>query len=327
VAVIGNYAFQLFIRHDVEVLRLWESDRPAGYWTPFVTPEKDAIFGFPLRNGWKTVAALYADGILAGRYATNGRESVADWYTRGQDHCPRDAPRYFMLVQWVEPALRPEVDETRRRLQEDYHLFGTVLVSGAPHLEIYARNEAAQTPLAPQTFVDAVYAPRFDAMLRSPWPIRDGPVGPVAIPSPTAFTFGEPAQDRPIRLLGYDLPARTVAAGDELAITLYWTAPARPAINYFVSVQVIDPADLGKAGQRDGEPGCNRFPTSSWGAGDTLADRYVVPIAADAKPQSYSLLVTLYTEQGALPVVDGRGQPVSSGAVLTDVVVTAVPAR
>ncbi|HXF61504.1 MAG TPA: hypothetical protein VNK95_07800, partial [Caldilineaceae bacterium] len=101
---------------------------------------------------------------------------------------------------------------------------------------------------------------------------------------------------------------------------------ARPG-DYFVSIQVIDLATTGKAGQRDGKPGCNRFPTTTWVVGDRIFDRYHVPIAPDARPGDYTLFVTLYsmdeaqTTQTPLPATDGAGNAVV-GAMLTTITVT-----
>ena len=70
---------------------------------------------------------------------------------------------------------------------------------------------------------------------------------------------------------------------------------------------MIDLHDLRKAGQRDGEPGCNRYPTSAWIAGDLISDRYRVPVAEDASPGEYTLLVSVYSEDGSVDVIDEAG--------------------
>jgi hypothetical protein len=76
----------------------------------------------------------------------------------------------------------------------------------------------------------------------------------------------------------------------------------------------------GKAGQRDGEPGCNRFPTTTWVPGDTIFDRYFVPIGDEVEPGEYTLYVKMYNEQGTLMVTDSNGV-VSDGAALTKITV------
>jgi len=115
-----------------------------------------------------------------------------------------------------------------------------------------------------------------------------------------------------------------------LEVVLYWNTNQALATNYFVSLQVIDLRDAHKVGQRDGEPGCNRFPTTTWVPGDRIYDRYHVPIDPVARPGDYSLFVTLYAvdaangQQTPLPVTQADGQTVG-GAVLGTVTVDAAP--
>jgi hypothetical protein len=140
-------------------------------------------------------------------------------------------------------------------------------------------------------------------------------LGSQPIPNPSHIRYGEQ-----IVLVGHDVAGVEVARGGEVELTLYWRASAPVAEDYFVSVQAINLQTTGKAGQRDGEPGCNRFPTSTWVAGDILFDRYFVPIAEDVEPGPYALFVKMYNDAGTLPVVDESGT-VSDGAVLTTITV------
>jgi hypothetical protein len=241
---------------------------------------------------------------------------VPDWYVRGEEYCPRDEANYYLLVPYPLPVDRPLVDEKRRQLADKYYLWGTVTSNDQPHMEIYARRDrvAEAEAAAPRTLADEDYTPFFNANLLDPF-TRNGPLGAQPIPAPVQFHYGSDT----IHLIGYSVDRDQVAPGGELEVVLYWTASAPPDKDYFVSVQVINLETTGKAGQRDGEPGCNRFPTSTWVPGDRIYDRYHVPIAADAAPGDYVLYVTLYDDaQTPLPVTDQAGQPVS-GAVLTTV--------
>ena len=320
VLVFGNYVRWLFVVNDPEVLRTWDENRPAGYWTSFDTPDFGSIFGFPLRSGWKTVAALFDQGTLTGRFDTNDRffMTVPDWYLRGDHFCGRDEPNYYILVPHPLPVDRAARDEERSRLTDDYYQWGIVTANGADRLEIWAKKDRVADEMAgsPRRLADEAYTPYYNANLLSPYFLRNGPVGAVTIPNPTDVRFGDA-----IHLLGYRVDRTEVAPGGEIEVELYWRTDARLTTDYFVSLQVLDPATAGKAGQRDGEPGCNRVPTTRWTPGDRIFDRYVVPIAEDASGGTYTLALIVYNDQGALPVTDAAGQ-VSGNAVLVPIQVT-----
>ncbi len=323
--IFGNYVRWLFVVNQPEVLRTWDETHPAGYWTSYTTPAFESIFGFPIRNGWKSVAALYAQGTLHGRFDTNDRFSmVPDWYVRGAEYCPRDAANYYLLVPYPLPVDRPIVDEKRRQLTNDYYLWGTVTAHDQPHMEIYARKDtlAAEQAASPRTIRGEEYSAFFNNQLLAPF-TRNGPLGAQPIPNPTGYRFGEN-----IALLGYSIDKALVAPNGELEVVLYWRTDQSLATNYFVSIQVIDLRDAHKVGQRDGEPGCNRFPTTTWVPGDRIYDRYYVPIDPAARPGDYALFVTVYAvdaangQQTPLPVTSVDGQIVG-GAVLGTVTVGA----
>lgn len=325
--IFGNYVRWLFVVNQPEVLRTWDETHPAGYWTSYTTPAFESIFGFPIRNGWKSVAALYAQGTLQGRFDTNDRFSmVPDWYVRGAAYCPRDAANYYFLVPYPLPVDRPIVDEKRRQLTDDYYLWGTVTANDQPHMEIYARKDtlaAEQTP-SPRIIREEGYTDFFNSQLLTPF-TRNGPLGAQSIPNPTGYRFGAN-----VALLGYRIDKAQVAPNGELEVVLYWHTDQPLDTNYFVSIQVIDLRDAHKVGQRDGEPGCNRFPTTTWVPGDRIYDRYHVPIDPAARPGDYSLFVTVYAvdatdgHQTPLPVTQTDGQVVS-GAILGTVTVGATP--
>jgi hypothetical protein len=150
---------------------------------------------------------------------------------------------------------------------------------------------------------------------------RNGPLGTQPIPNPTGYRF-----DNHIQLLGYQIDRAEVEPGGEVKVELYWRTEQPLTVNYDVSIQVIDLSDARKAGQRDGEPGCNRYPTTLWTPGDRIYDRYHVPLFPDAQPGTYSIYVTLYEvgadgSQTLLPVMQADGQPVSGAALGTVTVV------
>jgi hypothetical protein len=320
--LFGNYVRQLFVVNEVEVLRTWDENRPVGYWTSYDSPAFESIFGFPIRNGWQTVATLYDQGVMQGRFETNDRFSmVPDWYLRGEEYCARDEGKYYLIVPYPLPVDRAIVDEQRRALDDKYTLWGTVTTNGQPHMEIYTRRDAVdlQAGTPPYEFRSEEYVDYFNRQLLAPF-TRNGPLGAQPIPNPTAIGFGDQ-----ISLIGYQVDRAMVAAGGELEVALYWSTAAPLDTDYFVSIQIIDLGDATKAGQRDGEPGCNRFPTTTWVPGDRIYDRYHVPINVAARPGDYSIYVTMYSvddagAQQVLPVTQADGT-VTSGAILGTVTV------
>ncbi|MEZ4866512.1 MAG: glycosyltransferase family 39 protein [Caldilineaceae bacterium] len=318
VFLFGNYEYQLFVRNDVEVLRTWPAHRPWGYWTAYTMPEEIAIFGFPLRNGWKAVAGLYADGVLTGPYATNSRDVVAEWYTRGAGYCARDEPNYYILVNPVEPTLADETTRLRQQLLQDHALWATVQINGHTGLEIYGKQGLllqGQDQVKQIAYYD--YANKFDATYSTPAFERNGPVGNPAIQHEIHQRLGDT-----IWLQGYRLGQATVTPGQSLPLTLYWQSTQHPAADYHTFVQVIELTDARKAGQRDGQPGCNRYPTSTWAPGAVIADHYDIPIAADAQPGDYSLLVGMVKEDGSrLPVFTAQDEAAGDSIVIGTVTV------
>jgi hypothetical protein len=311
VLVFGLYEYWLFVHHRVEVLRTWPEHRQPGYWTSYDMPVEIAIFGFPLNNGWKAIAGLYANGVLAGNYDTNTRDVIAEWYTRGDYLCVRDDPRYYMLANPVEPTLADETAQLRNALAADHRLFGTVHVQGRPALEIY---EHTASKLAPQHFDVEDYEHTFDTTLSTPWFERNGPGSGHGLQHPVNYRLGET-----IWLRGYTLDTETARPGETLHLSLYWETTQPIPQDYKVFVQVIDLADLAKAGQRDGAPGCARYSTTTWLPGSLIADHYWLALAPDARPGRYTVLVGLYNDDGRLEIFDAGGQSLGDQLPLAEV--------
>ena len=99
-------------------------------------------------------------------------------------------------------------------------------------------------------------------------------------------------------------------------------APVQPAYNVFA--QVVDRSDDHKAGQADGEPACNNYATYAWQPGETIADRYYIPLAADARPGTYTLLIGMMGKEGNLEISTADGN-LLGGAIGIDEVRIAQP--
>jgi hypothetical protein len=314
-ALFANYEYWFFAATDLEVLRTWRENRPRGYWISYEMPTRMSIFGFPLKNGWKVAGVLYATGILDAPYDLHGKPPVSEWYTRGMGYCPRDH-LYYLWHESVEPADQGYNTVVRQQIEEKgYQLFGTAMVNGLPRLRIYKLSDA---PLTPQEFDISAYEAVFDEVLSGPIFEKIGPATSPSIQNPLDLHFGEA-----IRLKGFHVYNTETHPGGAVSLTLYWQAVQQIPIDYSVFTQVIDMSDFYKAGQRDGEPGCNEWPTDFWVPGDIIVDRYDIPIAPDARPGAYTLLIGMYDNDNGerLDIFSPEGQPLGDQIGLIDIVV------
>lgn len=161
-------------------------------------------------------------------------------------------------------------------------------------------------------------------------------VQPRAAPAVAAGEIQHPLDLRlgpSIRLVGYDLTPEQVAAGDVLALTLYWQTDGPLTARYKVFTHLLGEtfnAATGNFiwGQVDGEPGGGETPTTAWTPGAIIADRYTIPVAADAPPGQYTLEVGLYglVDSQRLPVSAVDGQPQGNAVNLATVTVGAAEA-
>lgn len=324
--LFGNYAYWYYLHNQVEILRTWQENRPAGYWVSYEMPTNMSIFGFPFRNGWKAVGALYAQGKLTGAFTTNGRDAVADWYTRGLGYCPRDH-RYYILSHAVEPAEREYLIRLKEELETNYSLWGSIVVNGEPRLQIFEQPKSET--IGPQQFDLSAYEPFYDQFMSGSQFERNGPIAEAlaarVIEHPLDFYFGVPPENpaSAVRLRGFTIKQQSVLPGDEVQLTLYWESRRPTQIPYSVTTQLIDPSSANKVGQRDGEPICNLRPMNHWLPGELFADHYWIPVNSDAPPGTYQVLIGLYDRESGerLEVYSADGQPVGNGLGISEIYV------
>ena len=79
--------------------------------------------------------------------------------------------------------------------------------------------------------------------------------------------------DGKITLLGYDLDSEPVEPGSSIHVTLYWQAQQTMVVSYKVFVHLYD-GDGNLVAQRDSLPGLGAKPTTTWEAGEVVADRH-----------------------------------------------------
>jgi hypothetical protein len=130
-----------------------------------------------------------------------------------------------------------------------------------------------------------------------------------------------------IKFLGYALVgsqegvAFQARPGDTLKLTLYWQALEATDLSYTVFAHLLGPDGRLRA-QQDNLPCRGACPTTSWVAGEVLADEYAITVPADAAPGEYRLEIGLYdgATQQRLLVFDAQGQPAGDHLLLGQVV-------
>ena len=312
ILIFGIYAYWYFVYNRIEILRTWDQNRPAGYWTAYATPDNHALFGFPLANGWKVVGMLYQQGKIAGDYATNEVEFWTPvWYTRGRLRCDERATWFFRISNpQPDPAAYDRTLDAY--LAKDFRPWGAVEINGAPRMVIYKRS---QTPFQLQTFKLDDYANGFDALATPDLPLGYPVVEP-PITHPLHVNLGNQ-----IWLEGYALdPATAYRPGQTFNLTLYWRAQQPIEKSY----KVFNQAYYGNGvmvAQQDGYPVCGARGTWLWDPGELIADVHTITVKPGAPPGIYPLYTGLYIQetQDRLNVVDAAGQPAGDQVHLTDI--------
>jgi hypothetical protein len=124
-----------------------------------------------------------------------------------------------------------------------------------------------------------------------------------AIAHTTDLAFGQ--AEPQLKLIGYDLPATSLAPGEPLPITLYWQAVAEIEINYSVFVQLLNNAGQVVA-QEDRQPQAGAVPTTTWLPGEILIDSYTLSVP-ELGAGHYQLIAGLYNAATGerLPLIAG----------------------
>ncbi len=139
---------------------------------------------------------------------------------------------------------------------------------------------------------------------------------PGDLPNPSAVNFA----DR-MEMAGYDLSRRVVRPGETVTLTLYWRGLREMEVNYTVSTQLIDAAQV-KAAQHDSWPAGGAAPTTTWEPGRLVTDTHTL-VVGDVPPGVYDVQVVVYVQEGGdfvhLPVVSAQGEMLFNYQLLTRV--------
>jgi mannosyltransferase len=129
-----------------------------------------------------------------------------------------------------------------------------------------------------------------------------------------------------IALLGYNLLAREVEAGDILPLTLFWQTLAQPTERYKVFVHLLDEAGH-IVGQQDSEPGGGLNITTIWQPGETVADNYGVLIRPGTPPGEYRIEVGMYNPISGQRLTVSEGGQDRGDHLLLDSITVLRPSR
>ena len=106
------------------------------------------------------------------------------------------------------------------------------------------------------------------------------------IPIPVHIQFADN-----VTLAGYSFSSRTPVAGEEMIVTLYWTATGPVTESYTVFAHLLTDS-FEMFGGADLEPSP---PTEGWAAGETVATVHQFTVPPDASPGLYQMEIGLYT--------------------------------
>jgi hypothetical protein len=236
------YAGMVFLRPWPEFERAYPATM-----LPFFAPPTgealpdDGLFAFPARDGWKTAAALFEQGVLRGSVDSNAEKFTPGWYLRGQFRCQSD-PDYFLTATGATPLYIPP----------GYSPAGAVTVDGVRALEIYSR---APVDGLPRLYDAADYEAAYDAAPVPNFPLRrllSGVVPQVRQETPWRDGFA---------LRGFDLDRATAAPGQDAFLTLYWRASAAQPASLAPAVQIRDARGRAVA---EAAPYCGGMPADAW---------------------------------------------------------------
>jgi len=209
-----------------------------------------------------------------------------------------DVVRYYnrrALALYPLPRMRPpDADATRADVEQ-------VLARGGNVYAIYWATEQSD----PQKIIETKLGERA-------FPAREDWFGNVrlAVYGNVGKTRGETKISEirvgeEIILQSFVLDAQA-RAGEALTLTLNWRADKAPAARYKVFVQLLD-ANHRVVAQRDAEPVSNLRPTTTWRAGESIADNYGLLIAPGIPSGEYRIEIGMYrADSGARLILRAR---------------------
>jgi hypothetical protein len=144
---------------------------------------------------------------------------------------------------------------------------------------------------------------------------------------PQTFTITNPLEINfasSVTLLGYNVDREKLAPGETLELTLFWRCERLLPIPYTVFTHLLSSDQTRLWGGKDNQPQDGHYPTTAWQPGETIVDRYLLPVDPATPPGEYLLEVGLYNlDTGErLPVLDENGAITGDRALLRKLVVS-----
>lgn len=271
----AGYVWIAFVSHVPEYQRTWPEHQSKLYWTTYDEMPAYGRFGFPHRAGWHAVAALIADGTIAGRYASNEEQEITDFYTAQspRTHCPK--PDVYIVAERVQDEVAIDWGE----LEREYRLTGTVTVSGEPRIRWYTRDAAGDAGAS--LAVD-------QADYRQWWTPQQVVPPTTGGEHPVYYLLNDE-----IELIGCDLRATEARPGGWIEVTLYWRPLVPLTRNYQAFVHLYDDKQE-RQYQHDSAPECAVMPTTRWEPGQVIPDPHLVFLPPDASLGSLPVWVGMY---------------------------------
>jgi len=127
--------------------------------------------------------------------------------------------------------------------------------------------------------------------------------------------------DGAIRLLGYELAPPVVKPGGLVHLTLYWELSGQVGRDLTVFTHLLDGGGAVR-GQLDSVPMSGRYPVTTWQQGETIVDRYAIPVDHDAPAGLYQIEIGMYDPaDGAkrVPLLDADGTRQQDDRLLLDI--------
>jgi hypothetical protein len=234
-------------------------------------PKARTYFGYPKREGWKAIGALRTQGLFPGDFRSVNEEFIIPiWYNYGQARSCYETPTHFFV--------RAAGNEETPELPAEYSEVARIEREGEVRLHIFSAGPPAETIT---TYALEALEADFDRQATPAEFIRQ------AEPTVLRLTQFGPA----IELMGYDLPANTIAPGETLHLNLYWHALRPPDGDYRAFVHLTDGTILWA--QQDETPAC-RLPTSLWREGQRSVGQFRLAIPPETPPGRYAVIIGLY---------------------------------